>query len=276
MPAGQVVSSSIGYLGDCVGKPTFGMKPERNNLPLTTAKVRVEDVRPIREQLSLDVEGFVLADHTTAVTDFTDREQVAAVYMRELEDLLKALTGASKVSASAGGVLRRGEKSPEFMKGGFTTPARFAHCDYSQNPAGSTFWTDPLLSEEEKARYAGKRIAIYNLWRALTPPPQDTPLACVDARTVADEDRVWSDCIIAPPPPAPELVFENCVFRPNPAHRWCYFKDMTPDEVLVFKGYDSDPARAAGVPHCAFDDPSCPPDAPARESIDVRAFAFFD
>jgi hypothetical protein len=274
MAQGRIVESTIGYLGECVGKPVFGMRHDLNNLPLVTAPVTVEDVRPIRDQLSLDVEGFVLADHETAVTDFTDRAEVARVYMRELEELLMELTGASKVAASAGGVLRRGERSPDFMKGGFTTPARFAHCDYSQNPAGSTYWTEPLLNDEERERYRGGRLAIYNLWRALTPPPQDAPLACADARTVAAEDRVWSDCIIAPPPP--EIRFENSVFRPNPAHRWCYFKDMTPAEVLVFKGYDSDPARAAGVPHCAFDDPSCPPDAPARESIDVRAFAFFD
>jgi hypothetical protein len=30
------------------------------------------------------------------------------------------------------------------------------------------------------------------------------------------------------------------------------------------------------VPHVAFDDPSCPPDAPPRESIDDRVVAIFD
>jgi hypothetical protein len=275
-PKGQVVESSISYLGDCAGKPIFyGRQRELNNLPLTSKPVRVEDGRPIRGEVSLDREGFVLADHRTAVTNFFDREQVRTVYMPELEALLKDLTGAAKVVASAGGVLRRSERSPLFGKDGSTVPARFAHCDYSQNPAGSTFWTDKLLAPDELEARRGKRIAIYNLWRPLSDPPQDAPLGVCDARTVRMGDRVWSDCVIDPPG-APELKFENSVFRHSPGHRWCYFRDMTQDEVLVFKGYDSDRDRATGVPHSAFDDPSCPADAPPRASIDVRAFAFFD
>ena len=30
------------------------------------------------------------------------------------------------------------------------------------------------------------------------------------------------------------------------------------------------------VPHCAFDDPSCPAGVTPRSSIEVRGFAFFD
>jgi hypothetical protein len=30
------------------------------------------------------------------------------------------------------------------------------------------------------------------------------------------------------------------------------------------------------VAHAAFEDPGCPPDAPPRESIDVRVIAFFE
>jgi hypothetical protein len=32
--------------------------------------------------------------------------------------------------------------------------------------------------------------AVYNVWRVLSPPPQDMPLAVCDARTVAREDLV--------------------------------------------------------------------------------------
>jgi hypothetical protein len=34
-------------------------------------------------------------------------------------------------------------------------------------------------------------------------------------------------------------------------------------------------ARARFTPHAAFDDPTSPSDAPARESIEVRTVAFF-
>jgi hypothetical protein len=50
---------------------------------------------------------------------------------------------------------------------------------------------------------------------------------------------------------------------------------MTPNEVLVFKTHDSDPARAHRVAHTAFDDPTCPPGTPARASVEARALALF-
>ena len=52
---------------------------------------------------------------------------------------------------------------------------------------------------------------------------------------------------------------------------------MRRDEALVFKVYDSEiNGRARFTPHTSFDDPNTPADAPARQSIEVRAFAFFN
>ena len=49
------------------------------------------------------------------------------------------------------------------------------------------------------------------------------------------------------------------------------------DEALVFKVYDSEKdGRARFTAHVSFEDPSTPPDAPPRESIEVRAIAFFE
>ena len=62
----------------------------------------------------------------------------------------------------------------------------------------------------------------------------------------------------------------------NPEHRWHYFRDMTPDEVLVFKAHDTDPTGAGRVPHTAFTDPTCPPGTPTRASVEMRGLALFD
>ena len=44
----------------------------------------------------------------------------------------------------------------------------------------------------------------------------------------------------------------------------------------MLKCYDSkEDGRARFTAHSAFDDPSSPPEAPARESIEVRALVFF-
>ena len=68
----------------------------------------------------------------------------------------------------------------------------------------------------------------------------------------------------------------NFLFRYNPAQRWYYYPDMTPDEMLIWAGYHSDPLLPSIVPHAAFDNPNCShPDA-VRSNIDVRVYVFFD
>ena len=51
---------------------------------------------------------------------------------------------------------------------------------------------------------------------------------------------------------------------------------MEPHEALVFRQYDSEPGVPRFVPHAAFDHPHTPPDAPLRESIEVRCLVLFD
>ena len=63
----------------------------------------------------------------------------------------------------------------------------------------------------------------------------------------------------------------------NPDHHWCYYPQMQKHEVVLLKCYDSaHDGRARFTVHSAFEDPGTPPDAPARESIEVRTLAFFD
>jgi hypothetical protein len=55
-------------------------------------------------------------------------------------------------------------------------------------------------------------------------------------------------------------------------------REVLPDEAeaLVFKVYDSErDGRARFTPHTSFEDPSTPPGAPPRQSIEVRTLAFF-
>jgi hypothetical protein len=51
---------------------------------------------------------------------------------------------------------------------------------------------------------------------------------------------------------------------------------MTPEHAIMLKTYESETdGRARFVGHSAFEDPNTPPDAPMRESIEIRTMAFF-
>jgi hypothetical protein len=64
--------------------------------------------------------------------------------------------------------------------------------------------------------------------------------------------------------------------RHSSQHKWWYFPKMTPEHALLLKTYDSEmDGRARFVGHSAFDDPRTLPDAPMRESIEIRTMAFF-
>ena len=58
--------------------------------------------------------------------------------------------------------------------------------------------------------------------------------------------------------------------------RWYYAKDMDIYEALAFVCYDSRNDRARFTPHTGVRDHSSAPDAPPRESIEVRSFCFFE
>ena len=113
------------------------------------------------------------------------------------------------------------------------------------------------------------RFAVINVWRPIRGPVQENPLAVCDAQTIAQDDLVCNDLIYR------DRVGEVYVLAYNPQHRWFYFPRMEKHEVMLLKCYDSDARRARFTAHSAFDDPTSPSDAPARESIEVRTLAFF-
>ena len=100
-------------------------------------------------------------------------------------------------------------------------------------------------------------------------------LAICDARTVSDDAAIVLQTHNPPTADNPEvetIEVRLCTYEAK--HRWYWFKDMTPDELLVFKGYDSDcPGSATGA-HIAFDNPLA--DHPnGRISIEARFLVFY-
>ncbi len=265
----RIVEAQVNYLADMDVRPKFHAQDHGlDNLKLDPCTIPIRDAR-IGRAPSLDREGIVLVPHETLVRDFRDQEAARQAYPSEIERLILDLSGASKVLVMGGAGLRYAERSPDYGTGVNSHPARFIHIDYTDQSAPS------LLANAAGELKPGQRIAGYNIWRVVSDPPQDVPLAVCDAGSVDMADLVRGDALFDVGP-QPWWTFEAFLVRHSPKHRWLYYSNMRPDEALVFKSYDSDPGQPVRVPHTAFTDPSAPADAPPRVSVEARAFAFFD
>jgi hypothetical protein len=227
--------------------------------------MEVRNGRLIADQLSLDEQGFVLVEHKTKVTDFFDPAQLKSVYYPEVEQLIKDESGASRV-VIFDHTLRSGDEAEREAKL-IREPVLSAHNDYTE-------WSGPNRLREvlpnEAEELLKNRFAIIQVWRAINQPIQSNPLAIADGKSVEMEDLIVAERRY------PHRVGQTYRLRYNPKHRWVYFPEMRRDEALVFKVYDSEKdGRARFTPHTSFEDPASPANAPARQSIEVRALAFF-
>jgi hypothetical protein len=99
---------------------------------------------------------------------------------------------------------------------------------------------------------------------------EEKPLAMCDVTSAAEDDMLKMALRYR------DREGEIFVMRHAAAHRWWYFLKMLPENVLLLKTYESETdGRARFLGHSAFDDPHTPPDAPTRESIEIRMMAFF-
>lgn len=273
--AEAVIHAPINYLGEMTERPKFHAQEHgRDNLRFDTHVMPIVEARSLREAPSLDREGIALVSHKSAVRDFHDPEQRSGIYLDEVERLIAEVSGASKVFVlRGGGMIRYAQRSPLYRTGVNTQPAHFPHVDFTPNTAPGL--ADSVFGMGKVELRPGQRVVGYNIWRVVSDPPQDVPLTVCDSRTVERQDLVAADGVYdAGDPPWMEL--EAYAVRHNPRHRWLYFRDMRPDEALVFRSYDNRPGFSAGVPHTAFNDTSCPDGAPARVSVEARGFAVFD
>ena len=228
-------------------------------------KMPVYDGRALADRLSLDREGFIFVRHPTKVKDFFDEAEVRSVYYPETEQLVKETSGAKRVLVfdhtlrSADSAMREARQ--------ISGPVRNAHNDYTE-------WSGPqrvrdLLPDEAEALLK-KRFAVIQTWRPIRNPVEREPLAIADAQSIGTKELIPSSRVY------PDRVGEvyHCAF--NSEHRWYYFPNMQRNEAMVFKCFDSmKDGRARWTAHCAFDDPTSRPDAPPRESIEMRTLAFF-
>jgi hypothetical protein len=204
--------------------------------------------------------------HPNLAKDFYNEEEIKAVYYPAVEAFLRATLKADRVFIFDHTVRRRVEGATDIRDGGPRQPATRVHVDQTA-VSGANRVREHLPDEAEELLKG--RVQVINLWRPIRGPLRDSPLAMADGTTVAADDLIASDLIY------PNRRGETYSVKYNPNHRWFYFPEMTPDEALLLKCYDSaTDGRTRFGPHTAFVDPTTPADAAPRESIEVRTLVF--
>jgi hypothetical protein len=266
------VEAELNYLAPMTERPRYyAFEPQpgepRSNLTPEPHQMRIHSLRPIADDLGLDVQGFALKEHRSAVQDFWDDDEVRRVYYPEAERFLKEATGASRIFIFDHLQRRRVPGQEDRSRSGPRQPATRVHVDHTDR-SGPQRVRD-LMGEEAEELLRG-RVQVINMWRPIRREPlRDAPLAVCDSRTVAAEDLVPSDLVYR------ERVGETYSVRYNPAHRWFYTPEMRRDEVLLLKIADTrTDISARFMPHTGFTDPTTPADAFPRESIELRTLVF--
>ena len=228
-------------------------------------RMTLHNARPHLKEFDLERDGFRFVDHPTRMKDFFDPDQIAQVYYPEMVELVKQQSGAKRVVVFDHTLRTADSADREARK--IREAVHRAHNDYTE-------WSGPQrvrdLLPEEADELLKRRFAIIQVWRPIRHPVETDPLAICDARSVSFDDFVISERRY------PNRIGQTYVVTHNPKHKWYWLPRMRRDEALGFKVYDSDKGgRARWTAHTAFADPTSPPNARPRESIEIRTLAFF-
>lgn len=254
------------------------------------------------ERMSLQQNGFELLDAPTVSYDFLDHDCVTSRYYRDCEELVAACTGGRvwafdhNVRSAGGQADKRREKGGQDVQ----APAHIVHGDYTLRSAPerlmqltqppsvndtlrSTSQAQQGLIPQDAATQAlsdSGRFSIINVWRNIQDVPVLThPLALGDGLKMEPEDLVVFEIHM------PDRIGENYWSKYHEQQKFYYYPEMTRNEALLIKQWDSGGmlARTAGGQadnrggggctfsfHSAFHPQQTPKDAPDRWSIEVR------
>ncbi|PFH47203.1 hypothetical protein AMATHDRAFT_77307 [Amanita thiersii Skay4041] len=240
------------------------------NWTLKEREVEIENIRGKEDSFTLDTAGFQFYTRPAKHKSFTNDEEIEKEYYPESAELIKELTGASRVVFFDHTIRRQRpgqlKDDPQNRK-----PVLQAHVD--QTKGSSIARVHRHLPAAEAPELLKRRFQIINLWRPIEHPALEWPLALCDFRSVNPDEDVFASALVYP-----DRQGETFAVSHNPNHKWKYLRGMTPDDFVLIKCFDSvqDGNMAVFAPHTAFQDPTTPEGVPHRQSIELRALVFYD
>ena len=270
------VNAPLAYLDQTQGRVFYSIYPPSSGKeaiapPKKYYDVPIFDCRPIAPRINLDQQGFAIHVQASGTKDFLNDQLVKTHYYPEIEALLKQLTSATAVIAFDHNV-----RSAAAAQVGVRAPVDAVHDDYTDRSGQKR--VKELLQAHGQADLLNRRSALINVWRPIRGPVQDMPLALCDAQSASVDDFVETDIDHFAEGDLSHPSHSGQIYsvRYNPKHRWYYVADMRPEEMFVFKCYDSlENGVARFTPHTGFKNPDCPTEFLPRESIEVRTVVVY-
>ncbi|KAG6867725.1 hypothetical protein C0993_011946 [Termitomyces sp. T159_Od127] len=247
-----------------------GVSDRVRNFEREEKEVVIENLRGKEDFASLDKTGFQLVHHPAKHTSFTDDAEIEREYYPESADLIKKVTGASRIVFFDHTIRRH---RPGEIDDGPNKRQPVAQTHVDQTTASSIARVRRHLPPDEAEDLLRRRFQIINLWRPIKNPAIDWPLALCDYNSVDPKKDALPVALIYP-----DREGETYGIKYNPNQKWKYFYGITPEEAVLIKCFDSiqDGSVAVFAPHTGFDDPTTPKGTPLRESIELRALVFYD
>ncbi|KAH9822906.1 hypothetical protein Tdes44962_MAKER00734 [Teratosphaeria destructans] len=253
--------------------PNFADKEKRTNVKLESGELEtIVDVRGLDESFTLDQNGFRYVKAPTRFEQWSSQPRIAEEYLPELESLLKReVDGCDEIYFYDARIRQAGDDGVRVSGLSYNPFARQVHAD---NTERSVLEKIHNLTEIKADYYLSGRARIINIWRPIKHPVYDCGLAIADGGLLEDGDIIECDRHKAE---TGRYWDTMGVAKYKSGYRWYYCSEQAEEDVLLFKNFDTAtnvPART--VLHTAFDIPpeDVPPDAPTRESIEVRALIF--
>lgn len=214
---------------------------KRLNFENHVANVKIADLRGQENLANLDTTGFqTLSAPTLLNSEFFlsgDEDQIISMYYPEVENILQKITGADKIVIFDHTFRKPNLAGPESPS--HREPVLRVHVD--QTPVSAY---DRIRYHVEDKYKHFKRFQLINVWRPIENIVYDYPLAMADFRSVnVVEDLVTTELRY----PSWLMDQETFAVKYNPLHRWYYWSHMHPNEVLLFKCYDSASLKLAGL-----------------------------
>src|SRR5579872_3445607 len=181
------VEATLNYLAPMDERPrnyTFDPSPgaPRSNSTHEAHKMPIHDARVIASDIALDREGFAVLNHRSDVKDFWNEDEVRRVYYAEVQRVMEAVTGASKVFIFDHTLRRRVHGIGDRASGAPRQPVARVHVDHTAT-SGPQRVRD-FFGDDAEELLRG-RVQVINLWRPILGPVRDAPLAVCDASSVA-------------------------------------------------------------------------------------------